>query len=206
VALALVASLVVFFALAVNGGSGNTAKINQALAGAGPEQVDVPSGQVLGAVDSARYPQTIDGIKCQATEQVVYHIHAHLTIFVNGTARQVPYGIGIAPPLQYNTSTGTFVNGGTCFYWLHTHAADGIMHIESPTQTTYTLGQFFDVWGQPLNSGQVGPAKGKVTVFVDGKPYTSDPRLIVLATHTQVQLDVGTPAPAQSTITFPSGL
>ncbi len=204
VALPLVASLVIFFALAVNGSSTGTPAINATLSG--PEQVAVPSGPVLGSVLSARYPQTIDGIKCEASEQVVYHIHAHLTIFVNGQPRVIPYGIGIDPPLQYTTSNGTFVNGGICFYWLHTHAADGIMHIESPTQTTYNLGQFFDVWGQPLNGSQVGAVKGPMKVFVDGKPYTGDPRLIPLQTHTQVQLDVGTPAPAPVNITFPSGL
>jgi hypothetical protein len=205
VALALVASLVVFFAIAVNGSSTNTQTINATLSG--PEQVEVPSGSVLGAVDTSRYPTTIDGIKCEASEQVVYHIHAHLTIFVNGHPRVVPYGIGIAPPLQYNnTSSGTFVNGGTCFYWLHTHAADGIMHIESPTQTTYSLGQFFDMWGQPLSSTQVGSNKGPVTVYVDGKVYTGDPRLIPLATHSQIQLDLGSPSPAPVNITFPSGL
>ena len=41
-----------------------------------------------------------------------------------------------------------FVVGGSCFAWLHTHAADGVVHIESPTKRTYTLGNFFDVWGR----------------------------------------------------------
>jgi hypothetical protein len=202
VALILIATLVVFFSVAVNGSSspGSTTTAT------GPEQVPIPNGPVLAAVNSAQYPQTIDGISCNTSEQLVYHIHAHLTIFVNGKARQVPYGIGIAPPLQYSTTNGTFVEGGSCFYWLHSHAADGIMHIESPTQTTYTLGQYFDVWGQPLKKGQVGPAVGKLTVYVGGKVYTGDPRAIQLTTHTQIQLDVGSPAPQQTLITFPSGL
>jgi hypothetical protein len=204
VALPLIASLVIFFALAVNGSSSNTPAINATLSG--PEQVPIPGGSVLASVVSSRYPQTIDGIKCEATEQVVYHIHAHLTVFVNGQPHVIPYGIGIAPPLAYQTNNGTFVSGGTCFYWLHTHAADGIIHIESPTQTTYNLGQFFDVWGQPLDSNQVGTDTGHVTVYVDGKPYVGDPRLIPLATHSQIQLDVGTPTPAPTNITWPSGL
>ncbi len=55
---------------------------------------------------------------------------------------------------------------GTCFYWLHVHTTDGIVHIESPSKTQgFTLGQFFDIWGVPLSSTQVGPATGKVTVF-----------------------------------------
>jgi hypothetical protein len=111
---------------------------------------------------------------------------------VDGQPRQVPYGIGIAPPLAgSNTASGVFVSGGSCFYWLHTHSADGIIHIESPTERLYTLGQFFDVWGQPLGSDQVGPARGKLTIFVDGQPYAGSARDIALSAHRQVQLDVG---------------
>ncbi len=88
--------------------------------------------------------------------------------------------------------------GGGCFYWLHTHVADGIVHIESPTQQLYTLGQFFDIWGQPLASGQVGPATGPLTIFVNGQPYTGDPRGIELKQHGEIQLDVGTVVPPQS--------
>lgn len=158
----------------------------------GPERVPIPNGPVLGPVNAAIYGQTIDGIKCEVSEQVVYHIHAHLSVFVDGQPRQVPFGIGIGPPVQVTSApSGMFVSGGSCFYWLHTHAADGIMHIESPTQATYTLGQLFDVWGQPLTTGQVGPATGRLSAFVDGKPYAGDPRTIVLTAHGDIQLDVG---------------
>ncbi len=37
---------------------------------------------------------------------------------------------------------------GGCFYWLHTHTEDGIIHIESPVQRTFTLGHFFAIWGR----------------------------------------------------------
>ncbi|MDQ1379190.1 MAG: hypothetical protein QOE15_3363 [Acidimicrobiaceae bacterium] len=161
-------------------------------AGLGPERVPIPDGPPLGLVKTALYGQTIDDIKCEVSEQAVYHIHAHLSVFVDGQPRQVPYGIGIAPPLQVTpTPVGDFVAGGGCFYWLHTHAADGIMHIESPTQQLYTLGQFFDIWGQPLGAGQVGPAMGTLTIFVDGRPFTGDPRSIELKRHGEIQLDVG---------------
>ncbi len=84
-------------------------------------------------------------------------MHAHLTIFVNGSPRQVPAGIGIPGAQAQNTAQGAFVSSGSCFYWLHTHAADGIIPIESPVQRTYTLGGFFDEWRQPLARRQVGP-------------------------------------------------
>jgi len=70
-----------------------------------------------------------DGITCQVGEQVLFHIHAHLTVFVDGKPRRVPAGIGIAPTLEVDeTPVGAFVAGATCFMWLHTHSADGIIH------------------------------------------------------------------------------
>jgi hypothetical protein len=173
--------------------------------GHGPEGIPVPAGAPLAPVDTTRYPQPIDGIQCQSAEQVAYHIHAHLAIFVEGQARQVPYAVGIAPPVQTaGSGANTFASGGSCFYWLHTHAADGVIHIESPSQKVYTLGQFFDIWGQPLTTSQVGPAVGHVTVFVNDNRYVGDPRAVTLSAHDNIQLDVGTPVvpPSQGDVNF----
>ena len=51
---------------------------------------------------------------------------------------------------------GTGRSGGQCIYWLHTHAPDGVIHVESPTERIYTLGDFFDEWHQPLSANRVG--------------------------------------------------
>jgi hypothetical protein len=151
--------------------------------------------------------QPVDGISCQTSEQIVYHIHAHLAVYTNGKARIIPEGIGIVPPTQVvQTSAGPFVVAGTCFYWLHSHTADGIIHIESPSQRVYTLGNYFDIWNQPLSSTQVGPAHGTVTAYVDGQPFTGDPRSIPLNPHTLIQLDVGSASPGPQPFTFPPGL
>jgi hypothetical protein len=166
----------------------------------GPENVPIPSAPVLAGTSAGTTGQTIDGIGCQTSEQTVFHIHTHLTIFVNGKQRQVPAAIGIPGAVAQQTSAGPFVESGTCFYWLHTHAADGIIHIESPVQRTYTLGEFFDEWGQPLGPGQVGPAKGKVTAIVNGKVFKGNPRDVPLGSHEDLQLDVGTPLIAPETI------
>jgi len=148
----------------------------------------------------------IDGIQCQTMEQVAYHIHAHLAVYVDGTSRVIPEGIGVTPPRhEVLTDAGWFVESGKCFYWLHTHTADGILHIESPTQTVYTLGQFFDIWGQPLTSTQVGPAApGTVIAYVNGVKFTGDPRMITLNKYDVIQLDVGTDV-APQTFQFPPG-
>jgi len=148
----------------------------------------------------------VDGIRCDTSEQVLFHIHAHLTVVVNGSPRQIPAGLGIAGAQAQNTPQGTFISGGKCFYWLHTHAADGIIHIESPVHRTFTLGNFFNVWGQPLGPSQAGPAQGHVTAIYNGKVYHGDPRDIPLTKHAQIQLEVGTPLVAPGSITWPSGL
>jgi hypothetical protein len=165
----------------------------------GPETVAIPSGPKLATLINAATGQTVDGVSCQAGEQTVVHVHTHLTIFVNGKQQVIPYGIGIPGFQAVDIQGQPFVETGSCFYWLHVHAEDGIIHIESPsTTTTYKLGQFFDEWGQPLSTNQVGPATGKVTVFFTSpgkKPalYTGDPNNLPLGDHYQIQLDVGTP-------------
>jgi hypothetical protein len=157
----------------------------------GPEGVPTPHASTLAPPRRVGRDARIDGIACQTTEQVLFHIHAHLTIVVRGVARQVPAGIGI---------------GGSCFSWLHTHAADGIVDVESPLVRTYTLGNFFDVWGQRLDRTHVGPARGRVTAFFDGRVFRGDPRKIPLLAHAQIQLDVGRALVAPARIGFPRGL
>ena len=164
------------------------------------------TGPLLTAADSMATGNTVDGIKCDQLEQVAYHIHAHLAVFVNGSQRTIPEGIGITPPRQTQSgATGQFVTGGTCFYWLHAHTADGVIHIESPTKKLYSLGQYFDIWRQPLSSTQVGPATGTVTAYVNGKRFAGNPRNITLDNHTLIQLDVGQNV-APKGYTFQTGL
>ena len=173
---------------------------------AGPEGIPVPSGPALAGTSTAATGQTVDGISCQTAEQTVFHIHAHLTVFVNGSARQIPAAIGIPGAQATQTAQGPFIESGTCFYWLHTHAPDGIIHIESPVQRTYTLGNFFDEWGQSLGPDQVGPARGHVVAIYNGQVYTGNPRDIPLTAHAQIQLQIGTPLVAPEQVTNWNGL
>ena len=104
----------------------------------------------------------VDGITCGPTEQLVYHIHAHLAVFKNGQAYTLPAGVGIPGSHAVNTNQGPIASGGSCIYWLHTHTTDGVIHIESPSKKIYTLGNFFDEWHQPLSAKQVGTLSGPV--------------------------------------------
>ncbi|MBV8299948.1 MAG: hypothetical protein JO083_10445 [Candidatus Eremiobacteraeota bacterium] len=142
------------------------------LASAGAARAAIPAGQ------------PVDGIRCDQMEGSVLHIHQHLAIFDHGKPVTVPDDVG--RPLV-----------GQCFYWLHTHTPDGIIHIESPSFRYFTLGNFFDIWGQPLSKSDVAGAKPKknehVAVWVDGNRYTGDPRKIELTQHLDVTIEVGPP-------------
>ena len=170
----------------------------------GPEGVPLPQAPELAPAGAGLH--AVDGIQCLSNEQLVFHIHAHLTVFDRGQPRTIPYGIGIQAPRPLSTPAGIFVGGGACFFYLHTHSADGIIHIESPVTRTYTLGNFFDVWGQPLGANRVGPAVGHVTALYNGRLFVGDPRQIPLTAHAQIQLEIGRPLVAPVTITFPNGL
>jgi hypothetical protein len=194
----VVVALVALLA-ATQGGSGSnqssgTDIATAAVSGpAGPEGVPLEEGTLLASASTASTGNTVDGISCDAREQVAYHVHTHLSVYVDGTLRPLPAGIGIVAPLPEATAEGPFDSASHCYYWLHVHAQDGVIHIESPTQRSYTLGQFFDIWRQPLGSRQIASASGKLTVFVNGRIYRANPRDIQLGSHLDIQIDVGSP-------------
>ncbi len=159
----------------------------------------------LGAAVPAGRPLA-NPIPCESAETLLFHIHAHLAVYQDGAAVQVPHGIGIGQPWNVqNTSDGPFVAGGSCFSWLHTHANDGIIHIEAPQPQIFTLGDFFGVWGQPLGPAQVGPIQGPIAAYVDGERFTGDPTTIPLSAHAVIQLNVGNDYPPPKSYTFANG-
>jgi hypothetical protein len=159
----------------------------------GPEGIPLEAGPVLAPASSTTPGATVDGIQCAPVEQLAYHIHSHLQVYVAGRPRALPGAIGINGPVAQQTPEGPFYGASQCIYWLHTHTNDGVIHVESPTKRVYTLGNFFDEWRQPLSRTQVAGAHGNVSAFVNGKPWTKDPRTIPLVPHASIQLNVGQP-------------
>jgi len=141
------------------------------------------------------------GIPALGQEGLVKHIHQHLDVYDEGKKVTVPFAIGIDP-------NGKFIAP------LHTHDAAGIIHVESPTEYDYTLGQFFEVWGVRFSRTCIGglcnSGDKTLRVFVWGKPFTGDPTRIVLDEHQEIVIAYGTaaqlPDPVPSSYKFPSGL
>lgn len=136
----------------------------------------------LETVANPSYP-SVDGIYCDAGEQLAYHIHAHVSIYINGKQSLIPQLTGIAPD-------------GSCYYWLHTHDTSGVIHIESPTEHTYTFGNFLDEWSARFSSLGYPPELDFTTgwqVWVNGKPYTGSFRNIPLTAHALITMAYDSP-------------
>jgi hypothetical protein len=105
-------------------------------------------------------------------------------IFDHGKAVDIPRNVG-QPAAR------------PCIYWLHTHTPDGVIHIEAPKDRSFTLADFFMVWGQPLSrtvAASARAAKGApLKVWVNGEPFTGDPRSIALKPHTDIVIEAGPP-------------
>jgi hypothetical protein len=157
---------------------------------------------------------SVAGIPCDNLEQTQVHYHAAIQIVQDGVVRPIPANIGIVNP-----------TAPTCYYWLHVHPADtDVIHIESPKNRTFTLGDFFAVWSrwsgikEQLDATHVSTLvlspDEKLVVYIDKlddktgpQLYTGDPSKIVLSNHEVITLEITpptvTPPPA---FTFPVGL
>jgi hypothetical protein len=183
-------------AASVAGRSGPAATGAGALAGlqTGP----APWG--ANTADLAQRLQAIGAPPLSPAEGTAVHLHQHLDLYVDGRQVAVPAGIGIDPAVGFAP--------------LHTHDASGVIHVESPTVRTYSLGDFFAVWGVRFTptclGGYCAGGERRLRVYVNGTAYRGDPTTLPLASHEELVVAFGTPAqppsPIPSAYQFPAGL
>ncbi len=146
------------------------------------------SAQTLPPPEFAQYPNIDNKVACDQQEHNDFHVHAHMTIYINGKQVTMPANTGIA----VDQSAGSV----TCYYWLHTHDTSGVIHIEAPGQNDFALGNFLDVWGQQFSQlgypSQLGLTSGW-TAYVNGQLYKGDFRSIPLQAHTLITLAYNSP-------------
>jgi hypothetical protein len=123
------------------------------------------------------------GLPMLGAEGTTLHIHAHLDVIVNGRPVAVPAEVGIDGAAEQISP-------------LHTHDTTGVIHVESPVQATFTLGQFFTEWQVSLASDHIGSLTADAThqlrAYVNGKAVDGDPAAIVLHAHDEIALVYGT--------------
>ncbi len=137
----------------------------------------------------------INGIRCEAMESSNFHIHVHLSIFINGQNYRVPALIGIT---------------NNCLYWLHTHDNTGIIHIESPQKKDFNLGDLFDIWNKKFDNDHlfnyIVNDNNPLSIYINGTetPTETNYRDIVLHAHDVISIIYGEP-PMQIPETYTFG-
>lgn len=122
--------------------------------------------------------QPIAGVGCATSEK--YHAHAMVSFYRDGVRLGLPAHIGL--------------NG--CTYELHTHEpTTGVIHMETDVPRQFKLGQFFDLWGQPLarsgTAGLAGPVRFYLIEAGKLSAYSGDPAAIELTSHREVLIVTG---------------
>lgn len=186
-----------------------------------PASATVGYGEIFGAdngfspndgdTSSGGQGQTVDGMPCASTMPNTYHVHSFAGIIINGRQLALPDGIGMKNPGADGTYAGApnWTEYASCYYYIHTHDASGVFHVESPqsvapSTSIYTLGNAFDVWGMKLSSTQIGSYTGTVRAYVAQVPlhtpqivtsyytlYSGNPASIPIKSHTTTWLEIG---------------
>lgn len=126
-------------------------------------------------------------VPCAAPDET-FHIHSHLSIFMNGQALAIPASVGI---VQTPTTD--------CHYYVHTHDHSGKIHMEAPAPASFTLGNLFAIWGMPLTTTNVaGITNVPLTaIYITENntvtQFTGDPTTIPMLSHRHIAIVLGTP-------------
>jgi len=160
----------------------------------GPEPWGANTGQLRARLDKL-------GLPALQAEGTVLHIHQHLDVFIDGQRTLVPAYIGINVQQRFLSP-------------IHTHDdPTGIIHVESPTMRTFTLGEVFGVWGVRFTpnclGGYVAGGGKQLRVYVNGARVPGDPGKLILAPHQEIAVMYGTqaelPKPIPQHFAFPEG-
>jgi hypothetical protein len=144
--------------------------------------------------------ETLDevaGVPCQSGEQLNYHGHVRVDIHIEGEEVVIPDNTGIRFTYPTPDPDGVVPEPEFyCIFWLHTHTGP-LVHLEAPEETDFTLGQFFEIWGEPLSSTELldNTVEGdkEVRAFVNGEPWDGNPADIPLTDQDVISVQYGPP-------------
>ena len=194
--------------------------------------INIYAGEIVGADDMFKphdgdtkiggKGSPIDKIPCSPTEYLNdYHVHMYLGIVYKGRQIAVPDAIGMKGP---GPEQNGYISTAGCFYYIHTHDASGMIHVESPNSlppsaTVYKFKDVLAVWGMKYSRTSFGPFRGELRIFI-GNPtslgetqvshYTqfknaSQLGTIAVKSHEVIWIEIGKPvtkAPKLPQVTF----
>lgn len=109
-------------------------------------------------------------------EEIIMHIHPTIKITIEGKGVMIPQNIGINPALYKSHDLDAYGMKNPRMSPLHTHDSSGVIHVESTQVRTFTLGEFFDVWGVTFTDSCImdkcNDGIKTVKMFVDGQAST----------------------------------
>jgi hypothetical protein len=132
-------------------------------------------------------------------------------------AAPIPTPIGFGPKYQLapgpprdgrlscsrvDTSTEAAIGvGRNCSYAVRTTQPTGV--VEFLPAPKPTLGDLFDVWGEPFSARGFAGFRGSVSAWVGGKRWHGDVRAIPLRRHAEIVVEVGGYIPPHTFFLFP---
>jgi len=125
-------------------------------------------------------------LACSRADTTKQAEQAHVELFANKRVLLLPKGIG---------------NGDGCTYAVLTREPTGVVDFVPAAKPT--VGDLFDVWGQPLSTRGFAGFSGAVSAWIGGRRWRGDVRAIPLRRHAEIVLEVGGYIPPHTFFLFP---
>ena len=131
-------------------------------------------------------PNASARLACSRANTTKQAEQAHVELFANKLVLLLPKGIGA---------------GDGCTYAVRTSEPTGVVDFAPAAKPT--LGDLFDVWGQPLSMRGFAGFHGAVSAWVGGQRWRGDVRAIPLRRHAEIVVEVGGYIPPHTFFLFP---
>jgi hypothetical protein len=125
---------------------------------------------------------------------------AHVEVFARDRVVLVAAGIGVRGPV---TRSAGRITGARCYGDLVTLEPTGVVLVRPGTPAT--LADLFRAWGQTLTADRLLSFRGRVRVYVDGRPRPGLPWTTPLRRHAEIVVQVGPYVPPHPAYHFPPG-
>jgi hypothetical protein len=125
-------------------------------------------------------------LACSPANTTKHAEQAHVELFANKLVLLLPKAIGA---------------GDGCTYAVRTSEPTGVVDFIPAAKPT--LGDLFDVWGQPLSTRGFAGFRGAVSAWVGGRRWHGDVRGIPLRRHAEIVVEVGGYIPPHTFFLFP---